>query len=152
MLELLNDKTDEKSMGIKARLLSCHDLPAEEACYHHLCAKKLSLSKENLSSPPSGRKRGRPKNEIQEHLFNQLCEWIENETDLYTLTELYAKMKRLAGPENEKHVFASVQYLRKKLIEKYGEEEIGFTNMSNRSDVFYFKKKTLFDRIIHNSW
>ena len=55
-LELLNDKTDEKSMGIKARLLSCHDLPAEEACYHHLCAKKLS-------SPPSGRKHGRPKNE-----------------------------------------------------------------------------------------
>ena len=60
-------------------------------------------------------------------------------------------MKRLAGPDNEKHVFASVQYLRKKLIEKYGEEEIGFANMSNRSDVFYFKKKTLFDRIIHNS-
>ena len=80
-------------MGIKARLLSCHDLPAEEACYHHLCAKKLSLSKANLSSPPSGRKRGRPKNEIQEHLFNQLCKWIENETDLYTLTKLYAKMK-----------------------------------------------------------
>ena len=50
-------------------------------------------------------------------------------------------MKRLAGPENEKHVFASVQYLRKKLIEKYGEEEIGFANMSNRSDVFCFKKK-----------
>ena len=94
MLELLNDKTDEKSMGIKARLLSCHDLPAEEACYHHLCAKKLSLSKENLSSPPSGRKHGRPKNEIQEHLFNQLCEWIENETDLYTLTELYAKNEK----------------------------------------------------------
>lgn len=53
VLELLNDKTDEKSMGIKARLLSCHDLPAVEACYHHLCAKKLSLSKENLSSPPT---------------------------------------------------------------------------------------------------
>ena len=53
-------------------------------------------------------------------------------------------MKRLAGPENEKHVFASVQYLRKKLIEKYGEEEIGFANMSNRSDVFYFKQKKLY--------
>ena len=49
-------------------------------------------------------------------------------------------MKRLAGPENEKHVFASVQYLRKKLIEKFGEEEIGFANMSNRSDIFYLKK------------
>ena len=71
---------------------------------------------------------------------------------IYTPSPNYMqKMKRLAGPENEKHVFASVQYLRKKLIEKYGEEEIGFTNMSNRSDVFYFKK-TLFDRIIHNSW
>lgn len=50
-------------------------------------------------------------------------------------------MQKMKRPENEKHVFASVQYLRKKLIEKYGEEEIGFTNMSNRSDVFYFKKK-----------
>ena len=57
-------------------------------------------------------------------------------------------MKRLAGPENEKHVFASVQYLRKKLIEKYGEEEIGFTNMSNRSDVFYFKKNYLIELYI----
>ena len=53
-------------------------------------------------------------------------------------------MKRLSGPENEKHVFAIVQYLRKKLIEKHGEEEIGFTNMSNRSDVFYFKKTKLY--------
>ena len=50
-------------------------------------------------------------------------------------------MKRLAGPENEKYVFASVQYKKKKIIEYYGEEEIGFANISNRPDVIYFKKK-----------
>ena len=49
-------------------------------------------------------------------------------------------MKRLVGPENEKHAFPSVQYLRKKLIEKFGEKEIGFANMSNRSDIFYLKR------------
>ena len=37
ILEALKEKKDEKSMAIKARLLSCHDLPAEEACYHVLC-------------------------------------------------------------------------------------------------------------------
>ena len=60
-------------------------------------------------------------------------------------------MKSLAEPENEQNVFASVQYLKSKLIEKYGEREIGFANMSNRSDVVYFKTSS-FDRIIHDSW
>ena len=35
-------------------------------------------------------------------------------------------MKSLAEPENKQNVFASVQYLKSKLIEKYGEREIGF--------------------------
>ena len=30
--------------------------------------------------------------------------------------------------------------LEKSLFKSLGEEEIGFANMSNRSDVFYFKK------------
>jgi len=72
ILEALKDKMDEKSMGIKARLLSCHDLPAEEAFYHVLCKTQLDLEK--MKSPPSGKKRGRPKNEIQEKLFKQLCD------------------------------------------------------------------------------
>ena len=59
---------------------------------------------------------------------------------IYTSHQTICKNEKTCKPENEKHVFASVQYLRKKLIEKYGEEEIGFANMSNRSDVLYFKK------------
>ena len=106
---------DETSMAIKARLLSCHDLPAEEACYHVLCKTQLDLEK--MKSPPSGKKRCRPKNELQEKLFKQLCDWIENETDLYTLTELYQKRKSLAEPENENNVLASVQYLKTKFID-----------------------------------
>ena len=44
ILELLEGRKDEQSLSIQRRVISCSDLPAVDARYHHQCRKKLDLS------------------------------------------------------------------------------------------------------------
>ena len=43
-------------------------------------------------------KKGRPESIEQLENSNKLCEWLENEGEIYSLLELLDKMKELAKP------------------------------------------------------
>ena len=66
----------------------------------------------------------------------RLCNWLENEGDLYSISELYEQMISLAPSNSE--VYSSHQYLKKKLQEKYC-EAIFFAEINGKSDVLCFR-------------
>ena len=94
------------------KLLSCHDLAAEEAVYHNVCMNKFRL---NRLTPE---KRGRSINQDMNDAFEKVCLWLENAADgeLYTLKELQKKMSALS---NDTTNIYSIKSLRLKLQEKY---------------------------------
>ena len=57
--------------------------------------------------------------EDQHDNFMRLCNWLESERDLYSISELYEQMISLAPSNSE--VYSPHQYLKKKLQEKYCE-------------------------------
>ena len=71
---------------------------------------------------------GRPTSEGKMISFLAMCLKLENEMDLYTLTEFHEAMKKLG-----KEVY-SVKVTKNKLFEKYG-SSIRFVNRRNRSDI-----------------
>ena len=94
------------------KLLSCHDLAAEEAVYHNVCMNKFRLNR------LTAEKRGRSINQDMNDAFEKVCLWLENAADgeLYTLKELQKKMSALSN--DTKNIY-SIKYLRLKLQEKY---------------------------------
>ena len=128
----LLDRTDEKSLKILTRLSGCSDLPAVEARYHHDCRSEFQLS---MITSPEKNPRGRPNGKIQKENFDRLCDWLENEGELYTVQELFTKMKELSDtPEVSDNFYSTRNYLKTKLSEKYN-EGILFSNVSGKQDV-----------------
>ena len=103
-------------------LLSANDLVAAEAKYHSSCRTSFENSQPSKSTP------GRPTSEGKMISFLTMCLKLENEMDLYTLTEFHEAMKKLV-----KEVY-SVKMTKIKLFEKYG-SSIRFVNRRNRSDI-----------------
>ena len=76
--------------------------------------------------------------EDQHDNFMRLCNWLENERDLYSISELYEQMISLAPSNSENYeVYPSHQYLKKKLQENYY-EAIFFVEINGKSDVLCF--------------
>ena len=155
ILNAIGSRTDDEAVAIKRRILTCSDLPAVDARYHVACRQKLdrqSLHFQRVKSPTysATKQRGRPINDSQTKSFNALCQLLEEECELYSLAELYEKMRFLSDdPNDSSQIFSSKQYLKKKLLEKYG-DEILFTNHANKSDVVSFKWNA--DNIINDAW
>ena len=74
------------------------DLAAAEGRYHKKCRNTFSLDSKSAKSITSLDKKGRPQSIEKLENFNKLCEWLENEGELYSLSELFDKMKELAKP------------------------------------------------------
>ena len=120
-LKSLEGKIDEESLAAKCRLQSCSDLPAVDARYHIKCKNKLNVA--SVRSPPNSANRGRPRNQLIEVNYDRLCSWLEREGKLYTVNELFDKMKQLSDdPSDPNGVYSRPYRLKNALEKKYGKD------------------------------
>ena len=104
-----------------------------------MCRVKFYDS-ESISS-----KKGRPVNTLLKCVFDQTCEWLENENNLFTLKDFESQMKVFADGEE---VFGA-KWIKKKLQEKYS-DNIFFAEVAGRKNVIYFKDVASY--IVSDTW
>ena len=70
------------------RAMDCNDFVAAEVRYHYRCNEMFCLGSSRVvpESP-----KGRPIVTESIAAFNTLCDWIESETELYSVSELREK-------------------------------------------------------------
>ena len=90
---------------------------------------------------------GRPINVEQHRAFVDMCSWLENENELYTLQELSDKISEYSGPA-EPEVYG-VKRIKQKLKDKYG-DVVFFAEISGRKNVVCFQSKA--SLIISDKW
>ena len=143
----MKKRNDQVSKEVALRVGSCNDLVAVEARYHTSCIitfvnpEKTFYHGENKSNGVSGRP---TENEKQSH-FEQLCEWMEQEAECYTVKELHEKMIELA----DSPTVYTTKWLKRKMIEKY-DQHVFFAEMKGRPDVVCLKNVA--DLIVNNAW
>lgn len=134
-------QNDEWAEQVRRRVINCTDLVQAEARYHDDCRKNFCRLKDNLSSQA-----GRPTNSVQKINFEKLCDWLECESEVYSLTELHEKMIEIAGSDGD---VWSRKWMRTKLKEKYG-SLLFFTEVAGKSDVVCFKYDLT--NLVNNKW
>ena len=95
ILNICNRRLDFWASQVESRLQNCIDLVAEKAVYHKSCYCKFTSDKSLGNS--ENKVAGRPENKDMLAIFTKLCEWLESEAELYTLSELHKKMKDLSS-------------------------------------------------------
>lgn len=144
ILKVCTERDDEWAADVKRRVLDCHDLVAAEARYHTTCIERFSLkvnkTRSNLTSP------GRPVSSSGQKHFDAVCEWLETEAEVYSLSEIHRKMIELAGLNDDVY---SKSWLETKLIAKYG-EHIVFVKAAGKSSVVCFKGMAEF--LVNDKW
>lgn len=81
--------------NIRKRLSVCGDLLANELLYHIQCHAKFSFDK----SKDTSRACGGPECPKMQAAFNQMCDWLENEIELFTLHDVKRKMAGISDEE-----------------------------------------------------
>lgn len=131
--------------GKEAEEVEVRDLVATDARYHKSC---LSLFY-NLAKPWTlgkyGKEVGRPEEEEKRCHFDQLCDWMEYEAELYTVTELRSIMIGMVDSET----VYTTKWLKTKLKDKY-KDHIFFAELNGKSDVVCLKDTA--SLIINNAW
>ena len=89
--------------------------------------------------------KGRPVNTFLKCVFNQTCEWIEDENNLFTLKDFEDQMNVFADGEE---VFGA-KWIKKKLQEKFS-DNIFFAVVPGRKNVICFKDMTSY--IVSDTW
>ena len=108
-LEICMKRDDKLGKTIESRLLNVSDLVAAEAKYHIAC-------RTNFENPlPKNKTSGRPVSTEKMTLFNEACKQLEDDVELYTVSEFYNMMSKLG---NDTYTLKMTQA---KLQEKYGE-------------------------------
>lgn len=102
--------------------------------------KKFHAGEEILKKMP-----GRPQEYEKLDHFEQLCEWIEQEAECYTIDELHKKMIEMAQSSN----VYTTKWLKAKLSEKY-KEHIFLAEMQGKSDIVCLRNFA--DLIVNNAW
>ncbi|KAK6192248.1 hypothetical protein SNE40_003750 [Patella caerulea] len=142
ILSKCNDRIDRPwSEDVKTRLLSCSDLVSPNARYHRRCYVKFFKTDSGPNIQP-----GRPSDRQLEQTFNELCQWLEDDNELHSLSEIHSQMERLSGDGQS----YSEKRLRQKLQEKYG-DHVFFAQMGgSRKDVVCFVDMA--SLIINEKW
>ena len=78
ILKQCKQKQDNCGKDVHACLAGAYDLVAEEAVYHSTSRVKFYDSKSISSN------KGRPVNTFLKCVFDQTCEWLKNENNLFT--------------------------------------------------------------------
>ena len=131
-------RNDLLGSKVLTRLSSISDLVVEKAVYHSICYAQF------FNDDDHPKAKGRPVNNDQQQAFNIMCEWLENENELYTLQELYEKMENVSAG-----LVYGTKRLKQKLKEKYG-ELIFFAEMCGRKDVVCFRSTA--NNILNDKW
>ena len=105
-----SQRDDEWATSVQSRISSIHDLPAEEAIYHHICARyfrrgaNIPLEYKSTEDTPKKQKVvGRPKSIYKMAAFKIAIEYLEEYDDeTITLDDLYDIMKRRSGLNYDK--------------------------------------------------
>ena len=100
ILKMCGNRGDVEALTVKRRIMSCSDLVAAEGRYHKKCRDTFNLDSKSAKSIIIVDKKGRPQSIEQLENFNKLCEWLENEGELHSLSELFDKMKVPAKPSS----------------------------------------------------
>ena len=120
---------------------------APEAFYHKTCHARFCSSKD-LTSPSEKRKSlGRPQKHSMLSAFNNYCDWLEKEVELYTLRELHEPMTEMNENENEDAY--SVKRLKQKLQDR-SRDHLFFAKINGRKNVVCFRDMA--SLITHDKW
>ena len=144
LLDICNKRNyDDWALRVQKHLLDCHDLVAAEGRYHKKCYNSFRLhqvdDKSSISTP------GRPVDTTKSANFDQLCEWLELEGELHSLSELREKLILISESED----VYDVKWIKKKLQEKYAEHII-FTTISGKPNVACLLNTASY--IINDKW
>ena len=144
VLEWCDTRGDTWAAEVQNRLHGCIDLVAAEAIYHSNCYTMFMLNKK---ATPETTVKGRPEDQDMRQWFDALCNWLESEgdADLYTLSELQAKMVEFSGGAD----VYSIKRLKQKLEDRY-KEFIFFAEIEGRSNVVCFRNMASY--IINEKW
>ena len=121
-LEICKGREDNHAKSTARRLLGISDFVAAEARYHSACRSSFENPLPKKSS------KGRPISTDKIAAFESMCSILEDEMELFTLSEFQAKME-----EQHENVYSPLM-TKKKLQEKY-REEINFVSRNGKSDI-----------------
>ena len=138
-------KDDKIGEEVALRVGACNDLVAVEARYHTSCRVTFFNLLRQFHPGAVTVKKGRPAEDEKVYYFDQLCEWMEQEAECYTIKELHTRMMEIANCET----VYSTKWLKRKLMDRY-EEHVFFAELKGRSNVVCLKN--LADLIVNSSW
>ena len=145
VLKQCDKRKDYWSLDVRGRIeYHGKDLIAADGKYHRQCDINFrtfcDVPIEFQSDPEAKRKRcGRSKDETRDTAFNKLCSYLEHmDEELVTISDLKNKMNDfLIGTDSSAY---GTQYLKKKLLQKYG-EDIQFAEERGLNDIVTLSEK-----------
>ncbi len=145
LMECCTKRDDSWGSEVMNRLQGCIDLVAAEAVYHDNCLSRFLLHKE-LNTKMS-KNSGRHCDQEKMKWFQMLYLWLESEAgaEMYTLSELHAKMAEFSGGSD----IYSIKRFKQKLQEHY-KDSIFFAEVGGRDNVICFKD--LAKHIVNEKW
>ena len=124
---------------VEMRMSGSTDLVEVEAEYHRQCRQNFYSRRDKpVKSNATKKKSGRRKNEDLDASFGQLYNWLEQQAEVFTLTELEGNMKEIT----ESGEAYTAKWIETKLKEQYGDlvyfvrepglpTKVCFTDMAN---------------------
>ena len=141
ILSFCTTRNDKWGIEVQRRSLDCHDFVAAEARYHKQCYERFYSEKTNDISSP-----GRPLDQKSLKYFHLVCEWLESEAEIYSISEIHKKMSDIAG--SGENIY-SQKWLKAKLQQKY-KDHIFFVEALGKSDVVCFRNMA--DYVVNDKW
>jgi hypothetical protein len=127
---MCDKRNDDWGKEVKMRAMDCNDFVAAEVRYHYSCNEMFGSSRKSVPNSYKGR------TVVTESsaAFNTLCEWMESETELYSVSELREKMVVICG---EERTYTS-KWLKNRIKDRY-KEHVHFAEINGKPNVVCFK-------------
>ena len=135
-LDICKTRDDETGRIVETRLLGVSDLVAAEAKYHVSCRIKFENPLPEYATP------GRPISSTKTILFENACKILEDDMELYTVTEFHELMSKLGDD------VYSVKITQMKLKEKY-KESMRLVTREGKSNIILLNRTA---KILCEKW
>jgi len=113
---------DEATKTVENRVINVHDLVAAEARYHIMYRRSFENPLPEYKTP------GRPVSSNKTVLFEKACEVLENDMELYSVTEFHTLMSKFGED------IYTVKMTKTKLHQKY-KDSIQLVTRNGKSDI-----------------